>query len=616
MPLFTPQIETGATQGVQAEGAKPPSVASTVAPAIGKAASDLITFFGNQEIIDTKKKASAEKTNALSGYTKTLVELSNMARTSPNVSTAALRIKADKATMDLLNTNPALYKEAIEIRKSITTQAGLGKTLAQGTEEEQAEVRVTNAARDAGLVLEGMTPEQAEAGKLDYLRIVRSTKELEALSKRSDYDEKQKKIKSQESLVEFNRATTADFSRKVDLITQNFERGLIDEKEAKAQIDQLKEIREATARDIGAHAGADFMSNQMHALNSIYTNATSYLSGDFELKALQNKNKMLVARQESDLLRDTETAKVVALSSLFGHANSQLMNRASSNLITRHLGDISLEDRDLPNPFGSNQEEKKVAYEVVLENISEFNSSTRPFTPEEIEGLDTSLNRLLQGIDINQLAVKSPKDLKPIVTFLSNPKVGQYIQSSGGMLPDTLNAANLVVGSKYIDKIIPKIRQQYEQANISVLSATGRGLETGPSTSNVIDIKPSNGTVRFVVNEEAVSKLGPAGRGIALAQASDLNSLVSPMLNEMVRLGAHMEGNTNYSKFLNDNIESIFGKRETEQEALTPESLNQQAQSQGVDLSQFADGQYEDSNGNLVTIKGGKIVEVGSGGPE
>ena len=34
------------------------------------------------------------------------------------------------------------------------------------------------------------------------------------------------------------------------------------------------------------------------------------------------------------------------------------------------------------------------------------------------------------------------------------------------------------------------------------------------------------------------------------------------------------------------------------------------AKEQGVDLSQFSDGEYVDGNGNTVVIKGGEVVEV------
>jgi hypothetical protein len=572
MPLFTPTIETGSSQPIQAEGAKPASTALSTAPAVSQAAAGLIKFFGDADIADKKASAETAKNKQLANYTKELVNLGNIARTSKNVNTAALRVKADKLTMQFLDANPSMYAEAIKIRKEITSTTGLGKMLGEGTEEEKREARVTNAAADAGFVLPDYDDEQTKQGVSDYLRIQRSTKELEELAKRTDLNEKQKVIKAKSTLVEFFRSTTADFSRKIDVITDKYERGLIDDKQAKAELDNLYEVRQATASQIGANAGGDFISSQMNSTKTMYENSLSYLKGDFSKDVLANKKAILIGRQESEILADEKTAKIVALSSLFNHQNSALMARQNSVMITKHLGDISLPDGELPNPVIINPEDaadKRVAYDVVLENIRDFNSGNREFTDKEVETLDTSLNRLMTGLEENQLKIKSPKDIKDLITFFADPKLGKYVEKSGGMLPENLAIAKDVIQRQYVDKVIPKIREKIEQRRIAVLSDTGKGIAEGGAVAQYININPNNGTVNFTANEEVIGRLDKLGQNSIRTEVKELNRTLAPMINEMVRAGTHLEGNTNYTKFLNDNLESIFGMSKQEDKPQT-----------------------------------------------
>jgi len=627
--LFSPTIETGGGQPVQATNVQSPSTATQLAPAVAQGASQLLDFFGRKNVAEAKVSAVQQTDKAKSEYAKEMLYLSNIARTGKGVNTSMLRSKADRLTMQYMEKYPSLVDDFTKIRKDYSSIAGLGKALAEGTPEEQQAASNAKSASDAGFVLPSFTEEEKQKGVNDYLRIKRSVAELDYVGKQQGVDAATKKVESQKALVGFFRSTTADFSRKAKTVAEKFEKGELDAAQAKAELDLLYETTSVTAGQIGAYAGSEFISGQSAGVKTLYDNATAMIKGDFSLQALQNKNKSTLALQESLILEDPEMAPLVAFSNLVDNQNVGFLQKLNVKA-TQYLLSMDKTTPNNPDPF-TDKESAKVGYEALMNKVKTFNSNPAELSEAELGALDTSVNSLLNGVYENQLKITSPKDLKDFVTFFANPQMGKQVEKSGGMLPDASRKAKEVIKMEYTDKVMPKLRTRLEQAVVTQIDTSLSPLtssyinrsSTAKSTKKVplmdyVDIDTSNGTISFQM-KQGLENLDSVAKSEVINSLRGLNKEVSPLMNEMVRLGAHLEGSTNYKQFLNDNVDSVFGLRSQEEPAkpapkvndsIDPiAQLNKQAQEQNVDLTSYEDGDYTDGN-QVFTIKGGKVVGV------
>ncbi len=116
-------------------------------------------------------------------------------------------------------------------------------------------------------------------------------------------------------------------------------------------------------------------------------------------------------------------------------------------------------------------------------------------------------------------------------------------------------------------------------------------------TTNVLRIQRMLGVkATGVINDATVKAIEKMGSEAFLkAYQKDLTKYYKGLVKKDPKNKTHIEGWLNRTNRL--------------PEAAAPD-FNQQAQDQGVDLSTFPDGEYQDANGNIVTIKDGIVTGV------
>ena len=605
MALFTPVLQQQGGSGAEVGAASTPSGNTQIAATAVNAAAGLITFFGNKNKVDDKAAAEKAQTESIARYTNSLTNLANLKRLG-NASTAQLNSKADQLQINLVKENPSLALQAIKIRKDIGGMStGVGKLLTEGTpEERQYNIDLASATTN-NFVPQGASAEVAQEGVNNYRLVQGSNLRLANIAKQQGVDKETKRVEAQGVLLDFFKGTSGNIKIKANEIADQVARGVLDAGGAERELNILIESADETATRISVGAGTDFVNAQMGPSRRIIENTLAHIKGDFALDVLKNKNANTKSIYESEIMKDEELAPVLVLSALTGHSNQKLWLKTDAG-VARVLGQFTATE-DTPNPFTKNTKEQGAnegAYETVMQNISEFNSGSRELTPKAAQDMDVAINKILEGVEEFKGSIRSPKDLKTIVTLLANPQYGKYIEQSGGVSKAQLALVNETIKVEYLDKIKGQLKRDLEKARVQDAIRT-RGPTPTASLMDSVDITPNNGTINFRVKEDG--SLNQSQKSYVISKVKDLNRSVSPILNEMVRLGAHMEGNTNYSEFLNSNFESVFGLRETE--VAVDDSITTQPEAQGVDLSGFEDGEYEDDAGNRVTIKDGKVVE-------
>ena len=632
MALFQPTIDTGTQQSVRPAGGEQPSAIVAMAPAISQGISQISSFFSEKNKAEAAAGQSARDNKALVNYAHSLETSGQQARVK-GANTTALRAKASKNYLDFISANPHLREEAFKMRMDAASTSGVGKTLAEGTKQEQEAVKVRGEAFSNGFVTSSMSEEEAAAGVKAYTTIKRTNMVSDSIDKQMDIDVKVKAKKQKANLVEFTQAATTNFSHTAQELMVQFESGKITAEEFKIQLDGKMQAINANATALGSEAGQGYIDTQMSTISKMHADALAAVKGQFGVDVLKNKNAMRLGTITSELLEDDELAEIVASSNLLGNSNLTLMQKADQ-VTTRVLKSFATKrestDADVVTKDGE-EEGQAVAFNIVMDRVKGYNADPSSFSTEDVEQLDSMLNNMFKGADLNQLKVRSPKDLQAFAKFMADPNVGKHLVKSGGILPENLEAASKVMKDKYSDVIHQKIQDEVFNASVTVQSYSGDPTGAGnkslsfPLWDNVT-MKNSAGTISMELNKDKVSSLPMKAQEALANRVREFNTKTAKHLNNNIRLGAHLEGSNNYTKFLNDNMASILGvgedpsKRAAREymEATKPApvsapedrvaALNAEAKSSGVDLSRQADGDYELTNGTIITIKGGQVV--------
>ena len=615
--LFSPTIETGGGQPVQATNVQSPSTATQLAPAVAQGASQLFEFFGKRGAAEAKATATMKEDDVKRSFNNKLEQLAGMARTGKGVNTSMLRSRADKLVLEYRNSNPSLTDYFGKQRKEVYGIAGLGKTLAEGTPEEQQELSNRKKASDAGAILPSMTEEEKVTGTNAHMKQLKALSDLDYNAKNTAASEAQKASESKDALFKLYQGSAVGFSLKSNDVVRRYENGEITAEAAKQALIELKNPLDLLASGLTRHVDKDFVSTQNSFIENLFNNSLDAITNNFGLDVLKNKNDKILAIHTNEMLKDPRLGKVVAMSNLFKDQNQALFAKADS-LVTELVGGME-GLLPMPNLFDNTEEGKAArgtAYEMLLSKVQKYNADPSSVDEAGLFALESSVNNLLDGVAKGQLNIGNPSNLKDFVTFFSNPQFGKMAESVGGMLPNNAVLAQDVVQTLYTDKVIPKIKRKMEEATTSA-RPSGRTIVRGGALMDYVDINTDNGTIKFV--RKGGLTLDPVQSNSVISGVRELNGDLAPLLNEIVRFGAHITGSTNYTQFLNQNVDSLFGLRSQEESAKpTPKvndsidqiaELNKAAGVQGVELSSFEDGDYTDGT-QTFTIKGGKIVGV------
>ena len=159
----------------------------------------------------------------------------------------------------------------------------------------------------------------------------------------------------------------------------------------------------------------------------------------------------------------------------------------------------------------------------------------------------------------------------------------------------------------------PETSVSVDRNRPSMAVVTGKGFY---NTSDIIELSSQNGVLKFGYKAGTLGQMTDAVKIQKLRQynysLSVLNNFVSAMSNVS---GADKEDVALEVMYLlgsevNVPLADLGDSSNTDNQEDMGVDYAAQAESQGVDLSSFEDGEYEDGNGNTVVIQNGQIVSV------
>lgn len=212
--------------------------------------------------------------------------------------------------------------------------------------------------------------------------------------------------------------------------------------------------------------------------------------------------------------------------------------------------DASIDGGFVPQIVGNPEVEKDVL-KFIQPAIKKVNEGAyKDNEKAQKESVSVVNNILKQTADLQNdpTAKQSPEKLNDLAKFFASPDYGTFV-SKGLINPQAAQAAKQVWQATYD----PAVRQSVQTRLTDWAqraSQSGGGVQ-GRDLSELVDIKYEGSGISFVGKSPKVS-LEPYQQKQQQAAITELNS-VKAGINQLIHIGAHMEGHTDYNKYWEEN---------------------------------------------------------------
>lgn len=501
---------------------------------------------------------------------------------------ARMRMRANYASA--ISNNPELTDEITKIHKDLIGTKGLGAVAAEGTQKEQAfNAAMTQATKD-GWVTSDMSQEQAAEATANWQsfnlaqqqidaaqneialqraniglrtdRIGESTAQISNQKARLELQQKKLEVKSRQALGSMGDAFLPKFRNDAQAVLSQVERGEIDQKEAIDRLDGQWSTVQSLVYSVGSEAGQSHISNLTTPMRTVYENTRKRILGEIDTEVYDAQVENATAQQAAMLSGDPKIVQAVAVSKLLPNAPS-IQNLAIDSVVANMLEKNSREEGSSANLTDPEDDAQVTDYlNLVKSNLRGVNSGGELIGGKEAEKeVQTNLNQILKGVSAYSAAVDSPEQFNKLVDFFASSDFGDYAAGGGGK-----------INSQYASNAKEVLQQQYEQA---VLPLIEQEWSNASVTTSTLPTSPTLGTT--ATEEEATSVIQPSwsGTGVSFvsqdrsntrvnAKVRDLNKRVAPVLNRLIRMGAHLQGTKNYKQVYEANYAGLFGTGESE----------------------------------------------------
>lgn len=469
--------------------------------------------------------------------------------------------------------NPALLPEYSESATRLAGAMGIGKVLEQGTREDQLYAKKEDEANSAGYIKTWMTPDQRKSAVNSYIdrqnleeKMKNDERSLELESKRVGLDKSKLELLNARTKLNSinNLSTLADnynpkFQSDMRDVIEQFKRDG-DQKAAYLAIQQHWSVVDSTLRMVGKDAGGDYVNNLAKPMADIKTLAEDLVTGKIDQGVFERQVQVSTNLQQQMLLQDPEAVQLLAASKLFPNAELLLQSKINTAVMRYMDGSKPI------NLFGDTEREKadsETLMGLFKDNMRKVADGTATDLAGTKDETTKQVVRMVKGVSAFKDFVEKPEEYNKVVNFFASPEFGSYVTGVGGIPREVSYEAKNVLTQSYESVVLKTIKNEYDKA-VTGISSTPIDVG-GMGTYNKIDasgnkavvsvIEPVYGGGGVVFRAKEGVELDSAGQ----KKLKELNGGAAKLLNKLVMMSAHLDGNTNYKKVFEDNYVALFG---------------------------------------------------------
>jgi hypothetical protein len=524
---------------------------------------------------------------------------------SGQMSSAFARTQARAITNQAIANNPVLTDQLMAVHKSFMDTPGLGQDVGHGTQQENEQVALNAKAQADGYGSPDMAPADQAKFTVAWQQVQQGQSALKVLQDKQNYVNSQlDQTKLQGDIRNSNQAFVTGgiqqqtdrlvLSQKQDEVTAqhalttmasgygaNLVAGLNkilddpntqkDPATALAKVDSLTTSLQQLTMQASPGNGAQFKYlNDIAApfhdmIQSVKDQISGKTTGDITQQAINNAQSRV---QLTSILSHPKAAATIANSNLIKNSMVTVagLNNAAMDMTTSNA-DPATPPANLAHNDPDQVQGAKAYSKLLLDNINTLQNGSKPANPDALKAdISTHVDQLLKGVNAYQLAVQNPQDYNTIVDTLANPTFGKYMKETGGTLhSSSAVSAKSVLQSDYQNVVLPLMRNEYfNKVNDEDKQAAGgpNAVASGyvPNMQQPEDNTPRVNKIVPVFNGSGVTFIprddnpDPA----TIASVRDLNRNVSDTLNKLIRMDAHLSGNTDYKGVWEKKYEPLF----------------------------------------------------------
>jgi len=488
---------------------------------------------------------------------------------------ARMRMRANYASA--IANNPDIVDELTKLHKSIIGTKGLGAVAAEGTAQEQAFLKAQQDATLNGWVTSGMSQEEAAAATSEYMqfnkaqdlidaqqnqlalstaRINNKTASINQRNAQLTLQNKQAQQISQQALGQMGAAYFPKIRRDFESTIKAVEEGKLSPNDAVDHIDGMWASVQQQVSQVGSDASATYMANMMAPIKTLYDLARKRASGELDANIYQNQADKAIAMQTALISGDPENARVMALSKSFPNAQNLNTILSSNRLLKMVEQNLGADGKPADLMDMSNPEAVDNYISLVKDNINAEADGSMVGGQEAKNELSNHVNKILKGVNAYSNSVDNPQEYNKVVDFLASSEFGNYATSGGNLDSAAAQKAQQVLDQQYRDVIVPLLAEEWKNSQVttSVIGESGALGTTGTKADTQAVIQPvwSGTGMSFVANDQSSPGVN--------AKVSSLNKKVAPIVNRLIRMGAHLQGTKNYKQVYEANYAGIFGQ--------------------------------------------------------
>lgn len=319
-------------------------------------------------------------------------------------------------------------------------------------------------------------------------------------------------------------------------------------------------------RALGPGGSGDQLSYALKPLQTRIDSARSILDGSADRTTWENAVNLTMTQEKFQMLQDPATRAAVATTNLFGEqvAMSGVINAQALKWYAQAVN--GAQPNVVPATVDSQGLRDTQAYLDSVKAVANA-ANSQQLTEASMRELETNIDAIMGSVAD---AYRRPAtSFNTVAQALSSPEMGRYISEHGSVLTtENALAAKDVFRTQYADVILPLIQDEwqttYEDWKVSGPELERRGVI--PSNLRAREERDVRGDIRVEWSGGGVSfrtdrNLGSMGR----TKLNQLNQRLAGPINNLIRLGAHLEGHTNYRKFYEENYAGIFDTAGTEE---------------------------------------------------
>ena len=286
-----------------------------------------------------------------------------------------------------------------------------------------------------------------------------------------------------------------------------------------------------------------------------------------DTEALTSELTRVQTRLKLTALSDPQFAATVTVSSLLG--NNPTLSFASSSQVLQNIARISqaTPGQYTPQVVG-NPDVEPQTLKLLKSGLNQLKDPKTPQLDRQKVEMENSVNVLLKQTGQQLNAGATPQQLKGIAEFFSSPEYAGFV-TSGKIDPEAAQAAKKTFQLLYEPAVINGIQQKLQGALRNTVNVeldvmgnpvgVSRNADPG-KVSDAVGVSFTGSGVTFVPKNIG---LDPANARAQAGIVQDLNT-AQKALNQIIHIGAHMEGSTDYAKYWEDNkhifLPNVFSK--------------------------------------------------------